>query len=70
MIRGEPSVLAPDRFIPLDSAQATGVKTAEKPFYDDTAALQRAAMARTVRDSPQPVTLPGLWNWVWDGDSH
>ncbi len=32
MIRGEPSVLAPDRFIPLDSAQATGVKTAEKPY--------------------------------------
>jgi len=54
----------------LDSAQATGVKTAEKPFYDDTAALQRAAMARTVRDSSQPVKLPGLWNWIWDGDSH
>ena len=54
----------------LDSAQATGVKTAEKPFYDDTAALQRAAMARTVRDSSQPVKLPGLWNWIWGGDSH
>ena len=54
----------------LDSAQATGVKTAEKPFYDDTAALQRAAMARTVRDSSQPVELPGLWNWIWGGDSH
>ncbi|WP_415764461.1 polysaccharide deacetylase family protein [Pseudomonas sp. ZB1P45] len=54
----------------LDSAQAAGVKTAEKPFYDDTAALQRAAMARTVRDSSQPVKLPGLWNWIWGGDSH
>jgi peptidoglycan/xylan/chitin deacetylase (PgdA/CDA1 family) len=54
----------------LDSAQATGVKTAEKPFYDDTAALQRAAMARTVRDSSQPVELPGLWNWIWGADSH
>ncbi|MFJ7107351.1 polysaccharide deacetylase family protein [Pseudomonas sp. NPDC098740] len=54
----------------LDSAQSTGVKTAEKPFYDDTAALQRAAMARTVRDSSQPVKLPGLWNWIWGGDSH
>lgn len=54
----------------LDSAQAAGVKTAEKPFYDDTAALQRAAMARTVRDSSPPVKLPGLWNWIWGGDSH
>jgi peptidoglycan/xylan/chitin deacetylase (PgdA/CDA1 family) len=49
----------------LDSARATGVKTAEQPFYDDTAALQRAAMARTVRDSSQPVQLPGFWNWIW-----
>jgi peptidoglycan/xylan/chitin deacetylase (PgdA/CDA1 family) len=54
----------------LDSARATGVKLAEKPFYDDTAALQRAAMARTVRDSSQPVKLPGLWNWIWGADSH
>ncbi|MCW8277685.1 polysaccharide deacetylase family protein [Pseudomonas sp. PCH199] len=54
----------------LDSARATGVKTAEQPFYDDTAALQRAAMARTVRDSSQPVELPGFWNWIWGGNSH
>ncbi|CAI8873262.1 putative xylanase/chitin deacetylase [Pseudomonas sp. IT-P44] len=54
----------------LDSAQATGVKTAQKPFYDDQAELQRAAMARTVRDSAQPVKLPGVWNWIWDGDAH
>lgn len=54
----------------LDSAQATGVKTAPKPFYDDSAALQRAAMARTVRDSADPVRLPGIWHWLWDGDAH
>ncbi|MHC8314803.1 polysaccharide deacetylase family protein [Pseudomonas sp. LB3P31] len=53
----------------LDSAQETGVKVAQVPFYDDTAALQRAAMARTVKDSSQPVDLPGLWNWIWSGDS-
>lgn len=53
----------------LDSARATGVKTAEQPFYDDTAALQRAAMARTVRDSSQPVQLPGFWNWIWKRNS-
>ena len=54
----------------LDSANATGVPLAQKPFYDDTAALQRAAMARTVTDSSQAVKLPGIWNWIWDGDSH
>jgi peptidoglycan/xylan/chitin deacetylase (PgdA/CDA1 family) len=54
----------------LDSAKATGVKTAQKPFYDDQAELQRAAMARTVSDSSQAVKLPGIWNWIWDGDAH
>lgn len=54
----------------LDSAQASGVKVDVKPFYDDQAQLLRAAMARTVRDSSQAVQLPGIWNWIWDGDSH
>lgn len=54
----------------LDSANATGVPLAQKPFYDDTEALQRAAMARTITDSSQDVKLPGIWNWIWDGDSH
>lgn len=54
----------------LDSAQATGVRTADRPFYDDTAALQRAAMARTLRDSSQPVELPGMWNWIWKDNPH
>lgn len=54
----------------LDSAQATGLKTAPKPFYDDTAALQRAVMARTVSNREQPVRLPGLWNWLWDRNAH
>jgi hypothetical protein len=54
----------------LDSARETGVRTAEQPFYDDTAALQRAAMARTVRDSSQAIKLPGIWNWIWGRDAH
>lgn len=53
----------------MDSARATGVATAEKPFYDDTRQLQRAVMARTVRSSAQSVHLPGMWNWWWAGDS-
>lgn len=54
----------------IDSANATGVKLAQKTFYDDKAELQRAAMARTVTDSSQTVQLPGIWNWIWDGDRH
>ncbi|MBC3375826.1 polysaccharide deacetylase family protein [Pseudomonas sp. SWRI92] len=54
----------------LDSARDTGLKTAAKPFYDDSQALERAAMARTVQNTSQPVHLPGLWDWLWDSDAH
>lgn len=53
----------------LDSAQASGLKVAAKPFYDDRAELLRAATARTVPTSSVAVHLPGLWGWVWDNDS-
>ncbi|NBA95644.1 polysaccharide deacetylase family protein [Pseudomonas sp. R5(2019)] len=53
----------------MDSARETGVRTADKPFYDDRSALLRAAMARTVRDSSQAVQLPGFWNWWWGGNA-
>ncbi|WP_426204280.1 polysaccharide deacetylase family protein [Pseudomonas sp. TWP3-1] len=53
----------------LDSAAATGVRLAVKPFYDDHAALEKAALARTVQQSSEPMQLPGLWNWIWDSDS-
>ena len=46
----------------LDSAQALGLKTADKPFYDDRTALQRALLARAVQDGNAAVKLPGLWN--------
>lgn len=54
----------------LDSAAATGVRLADKPFYDDRAALQKAALARTVQQSSDAVQLPGMWNWIWDRDAH
>ena len=54
----------------LDSAKATGVRPAAEPFYDDHQALARAALARTVDRSTEPVHLPGLWDWLWDSDSH
>jgi len=54
----------------MDAARVTGVKTDAKPFYDERSALERAAMARTVKNAGQPVHLPGLWDWLWDSDSH
>lgn len=54
----------------LDAARDTGVRTDAKPFYDDRQALERAAMVRTVKNTTQAVHLPGLWDWLWDSDSH
>ncbi|MBV4487949.1 polysaccharide deacetylase family protein [Pseudomonas sp. SWRI153] len=53
----------------LDSAAATGVRLAAKPFYDDPAMLEKAALARTVQQSAEPVSLPGMWNWIWGHDA-
>ncbi|WP_442781622.1 polysaccharide deacetylase family protein [Collimonas fungivorans] len=50
----------------MNCAQAVQLPTAVKPFYDDKAALERAALARSVRDSTQAVRLPGFWNWLWE----
>jgi hypothetical protein len=54
----------------MDSARINGVPVAQQPFYTDRATLQRAAMARTVKSADEVVHLPGVWNWVWDSDSH
>ncbi|AQY64827.1 polysaccharide deacetylase family protein [Pseudomonas veronii] len=53
----------------MDSARIDGLKTAAEPFYTDHAALERAALARTVKQASEEVHLPGVWNWVWDADS-
>ena len=53
----------------MDSAQANGLKTAVEPFYSDRSALERGALARTVKDLHEVVQLPGMWNWVWDADA-
>ncbi|SDV02456.1 polysaccharide deacetylase family protein [Pseudomonas mucidolens] len=54
----------------IDSAQANGLKTAAEPFYTDSASLERAALARTVKDIDEVVHLPGIWHWLWEDDSH
>ena len=50
----------------LDSAQQLDLRTAARPFYDDRAELERAALARTVDSASLPMRLPGLWNWIWN----
>jgi len=49
----------------MDCAHAVQLPTATKPFYDDKAEVERAALGRSVHDSSQVVRLPGLWNWLW-----
>jgi peptidoglycan/xylan/chitin deacetylase (PgdA/CDA1 family) len=49
----------------IDAAHETGVPLATKPFYDDRAELERAVMARTVKQAGKPVHLPGIWGWMW-----
>ena len=49
----------------LDSARALDLPLDTKPFYDEHAELERAALARTVRNGDVKESLPGLWNWIW-----
>jgi peptidoglycan/xylan/chitin deacetylase (PgdA/CDA1 family) len=50
----------------MDCARAVQLPTAAKPFYDDKGALERAALARSIRDGAQAAPLPGFWNWLWE----
>ncbi|MRJ19596.1 polysaccharide deacetylase family protein [Pseudomonas haemolytica] len=54
----------------MDSARINGLTTAAEPFYTDTIQLQQAALGRAVKVVSEPVHLPGVWNWIWDTDSH
>ncbi len=49
----------------LQVAKELEMPVTEKPFYDDRAALERAAAARVVVDANNNVQLPSIWNWVW-----
>lgn len=50
----------------MDVARELGMPTAARPFYDDRAELERAALARTIDNASQVAQLPGLWNWWWN----
>ncbi len=49
----------------LDVARELDMPLAAKPFYDQRDALERAALASTVRAGELRPPLPGLWNWLW-----
>lgn len=49
----------------LDVADELNMPTAGKPFYDQRADIERAALARTVRDGEVRPRLPGIWDWLW-----
>jgi peptidoglycan/xylan/chitin deacetylase (PgdA/CDA1 family) len=49
----------------LDVAKELNIPVAAKPFYDDRAELERAALASTVSSADAHPQLPGLWNWLW-----
>jgi len=49
----------------LEVAKELDMPTADKPFYDQRADLEKAALARTVRDGEIRPRLPGLWDWLW-----
>lgn len=46
-------------------AQELDMPLADKPFYEDRAAVEKAALARTVKDGEVRPRLPGIWNWLW-----
>jgi peptidoglycan/xylan/chitin deacetylase (PgdA/CDA1 family) len=49
----------------LDVARELEIPVARKPFYDEHDALERAALASTVRSAAEHPRLPGFWNWLW-----
>ena len=59
------SVLETYMEILLDVARELDMPTSAKPFYDDRQALERAALACTVRDGASKPPLPGPWQWIW-----
>ncbi|WP_229474253.1 polysaccharide deacetylase family protein [Pseudoduganella lurida] len=49
----------------LDVARELDMPVAAKPFYDEHDALERAALASTIRSADEHPRLPGFWNWLW-----
>lgn len=49
----------------LEIAYELGMSVAAKPFYDDRVQLEKAALARAVRDTNSTPYIPGIWRFLW-----
>jgi peptidoglycan/xylan/chitin deacetylase (PgdA/CDA1 family) len=49
----------------VDIAKELNLPLAEKPFYDERAQLEKAALARAVSDQAVDSYIPGFWGWWW-----
>lgn len=49
----------------LQVARELDMPVATKPFYDNRAQLEKAALARTVQSMHSKAYIPGAWGWLW-----
>jgi peptidoglycan/xylan/chitin deacetylase (PgdA/CDA1 family) len=49
----------------VDVARELEIPTADKPFYDERAPIERAALASTIQPGQVVPPLPGIWEWLW-----
>lgn len=49
----------------LDVARELQLPVANKPFYNDRAQLEKAALARRVHEMQGEQYIPGFWGWLW-----
>lgn len=48
----------------VDEAHSAGITLAERPFYDDTATLERAGLERSGDRTPRREMVPWWWRWM------
>lgn len=48
----------------VDEAHFAGIALAERPFYDDTASLERAGLERSGDRTPRREMVPWWWRWI------
>ncbi len=49
----------------LQVAQELDMPVADQPFYSERASVEKAALAKTVKEGEVRPRLPGIWNWLW-----
>ena len=48
----------------VDEAHFAGIALSERPFYDDTASLERAGLERSGDRTPRREMVPWWWRWI------